>query len=57
MNHGHVARTAGLVITTAIASAAIQHMPADGLSLVLLTIMIVTIGAGLAAIAASEEPI
>ena len=55
MNKGNFARTAGLVITTSIATAAIASSPLDNEFKFLLLGVTIILGAGLAAFAADIE--
>jgi hypothetical protein len=55
INDGRVARTAGLVITTAIATAAIQNTTWDGMTRAVTTFGVIVIGALLAAAASDYD--
>lgn len=55
MTNGRVARTAGLVITTAISTAAIQNTAWDAPTHFILTAVVIVVGAFLAAFAADFD--
>lgn len=55
MNNGRVARTAGLVITTAVSAAAIQNTVWSAETKFALTVVIIALGALFAAIASDYD--